>query len=225
MITNKRLAEFLKEVSDSNYSWYCIVIDIIKSIISNSSYGIYNLGTKVSYKVNYDYNASLVIDICNKMNSNQLNAFEKEFIDFIKKFDLNVDRYGLSMLYIKAVNYDHKIIKIFLNEFIDDFLMASSDTFLDSFDGVSSLLNMIYSDESNITKIETNLFKKGILALLEKSRITKRGLFLVDEREEIYKKIVEKKINNENSAVVKIGIPFLLKLPDFREYYINKILE
>ena len=225
MITNKRLADFLKEVRDSNYFWYSIVIDIIMSIMSNSSYGDYKLETKVSGRVNQEYHASLAIDLCNKMNSNQLNAFEKEFIDFIKKFDLNADRYALSILYMKAMNYDHKLVKIFLNEFIHEFLKASSATFLDSFDGINSILNIEYSDENKISKIEKALFKKGISSLLKKSKITKIGLPLVNDKEEIYKKIVEQKIANENSAIVKIGIPLLLDLQDFREYYINAMIK
>lgn len=225
MITNKRLVDFLKEVGDSNYSWYSILIDIIMSIMSNSSYGDYKLETKVSGRVNYQYHASLAIDLCNKMNSNQLNAFEKEFIDFIKKVDLNADRYGLSIFYIKAMNYDHKIVKIFLNEFIDDFLRANSATFLDSFDGINSILNIEYSDENKINKIEKALFKKGISFLLKKSKITKIGLPLVNDKEEIYKKIVEQNITNKNSAIVKIGIPILLNFSDFRKYYINAMIK
>lgn len=225
MITNKRLGDFLKEVRDSNYFWYSIVIDIIMSIMSNSSYGDYKLETKVSGRVNQEYHASLAIDLCNKMNNTQLNAFEKEFIDFIKKFDLNADRYALSILYIKAMNYDNKIIKIFLNDFIDDFLRANSATFLNSFDGINSILNIKYSDENKINKIEKALFKKGISFLLKKSKITEIGLPLVNDKEEIYRKIIEQNIINKNSAIVKIGIPILLNFPDFRKYYINAMIK
>ena len=225
MITNEKLVEFLKEVRDTNHFWYSILIDIIMSIMNNSSYGDYKFETKVSGRVNQEYHASLAIDLCNKMNNTQLNAFEKEFIDFIKKFDLNADRYALSILYIKAMNYDNKIIKIFLNDFIDDFLRANSATFLNSFDGINSILNIKYSDENKINKIEKALFKKGISFLLKKSKITEIGLPLVNDKEEIYRKIIEQNIINKNSAIVKIGIPILLNFPDFRKYYINAMIK